>query len=132
MIGGSVIAFYDQQGRPMSQEEALPMTVGFPPAYRRVRESFVRDYHVSTIWRGFDHGFSFIEPGEPVIFETMIFGPGNYVRQWRYCTEELAVLGHFTALYGLLVLADIPVSEVRGWLELTGWNRRKALESANG
>ena len=47
---------------------------------------------VSTVFLGIDHRHG---EGEPVLFETMVFG-GNYDGyQDRYCTYDEAVLGHY-------------------------------------
>lgn len=120
------MAFYDRRGRPMDGWEGLSLAFGFIPGYKRVREAYVRDYRVSTVWLGFDQGFVPFNR-QPLIFETMVFGPNDHRERLLYSTEEEAVEGHFAILHRLLALRRIPASEVRGWLELTGWNRRKAL-----
>ena len=56
-----------------------------------------KTYMVSTVWLGINHNFS--GKGEPIIFETMIFGKdydGEY--QERYHTEKGAIYGHKKAI----------------------------------
>jgi len=60
---------------------------------------------ISTVWIGIDHGSGF--SSAPVIFETMIFPPGDEASQHgtgseeymeRYSTEPAAQAGHDRAL----------------------------------
>lgn len=46
---------------------------------------------VSTVWLGIDHSFG---RGEPLIFETMVFGGPLDQEQERYSTEAAALEGH--------------------------------------
>lgn len=50
---------------------------------------------VSTIFLGLDHNFS---GGEPILFETMIFGGPLDGEQWRYHTYDEAKRGHVEAV----------------------------------
>ncbi len=45
---------------------------------------------LSTVFLGVDHSFI----GEPVLFETMIFGGKHDGRQWRYTTFDDAIANH--------------------------------------
>lgn len=118
--------YYDRQGRSLNFWQWLPLRMSdFPCGYWRVRLNTVRDYQVSTVWIGFDA--SGLTDGT-FIFETRITGP-NMKRFYKADSEMAAVRFHYTALYGLLLATGIPVHEVRGWLELTGWNRRPAVEA---
>jgi hypothetical protein len=47
---------------------------------------------VSTVFLGLDHNFR--GRGDPVLFETMIFGGPLGEQQWRYCTYNDAERGH--------------------------------------
>lgn len=47
---------------------------------------------VSTVFLGIDHSFE--KDGEPVLFETMVFGGELNLDQDRYCTVEQAIAGH--------------------------------------
>jgi hypothetical protein len=50
---------------------------------------------VSTIFLGLDHSFG---RGDPILFETMIFGGPLDGYQWRYSTWEQAERGHAEAV----------------------------------
>jgi len=102
------IPYYDRKGRPMDLMEWARLSED--PDYRIVAQHWVRGWMVSTVWLGIDHGFATMFSGGPhipVIFETMIFAPGD-VRlaeddeldqyQERYATEEAALAGHDRAL----------------------------------
>ncbi len=119
--------YYDRQGRPMGEWEWIRYFGSW--GYKQVRESYVRGYRVSTVWLGLDHGIGFMTGGPPVIFETMIFGPEDLQEQWRYTSELEAVDGHYRLLEILLYILEAHRCDVRGWLELTGWNRRSAVEA---
>ncbi len=64
---------------------------------RRVGESWLNDYRISTVFLALDHG----DRGEnntPILFETMIFGDGDLDGEtWRYETWEEAERGHMEA-----------------------------------
>lgn len=47
---------------------------------------------ISTVFLSLDHNFKPI--GEPILFETMVFGGVFDEYQWRYCTWEEAEAGH--------------------------------------
>jgi hypothetical protein len=87
-----MIDYYDRAGDPITQDRYLELFED--TAYRRVAETTVGPYCVSTVWLGFDHGFG---DGEPLIFETMVF---HKDKGWedqdvdRYPTEAEALEGH--------------------------------------
>ena len=54
------------------------------------------DIRVSTVFLGLDHRFG--APGEPVLWETMIFGGEHDGYCDRYTSREAAVNGHAAAL----------------------------------
>lgn len=59
---------------------------------RRVDLTKVGKYKVSTVFLGIDHSFG---TGEPLLFETMIFGKGEFDEyQERYSTWGEAEKGH--------------------------------------
>lgn len=95
--------YYDRQGRLMNMTTWV--ATHSDPDYRIVAQHYVRGWMISTIWLGVDHRF--IMSGAPVIFETMIFPPGDeaggrgamsedYME--RYSTEDAAQAGHDRAL----------------------------------
>lgn len=58
---------------------------------RRVADTKKKGIRVSTVFLGLNHRFG---PGEPLLFETMIFGGKHDQYQDRYCTWEEAEKGH--------------------------------------
>jgi hypothetical protein len=58
---------------------------------------------VSTVFLGLDHSFG---RGEPLLFETMIFGGPHDETQDRYATRQAAINGH--AHYVALARGDEP------------------------
>ena len=66
---------------------------------RIVAVSKVGDCDVSTVWIGMDHRFDPNDGGEPLIYETIIFGLGEDDEYLvRYSTREEAILGHIKAV----------------------------------
>lgn len=110
-----MILYYDRAGQPIDAERISQLLVDHE--YRRVAETTVGPYWVSTIWLGVDHGFPLTGPGrprKPVIFETMVFAPDGDA-PWadidcrRYCTEDEARAGHEeTVLLVRATLQDLP------------------------
>ena len=62
---------------------------------RRVAKTEFDDGFVSTVFLGLDHRFG---PGEPVLWETMIFGGPHNEYQKRYTSRATAELGHRKAV----------------------------------
>jgi hypothetical protein len=58
---------------------------------RIVEQSQFENVKVSTVFLGLDHSFG---DGEPLLFETMIFGGEHDQYQDRYSTWDEAVEGH--------------------------------------
>lgn len=74
-------------------------------ATRRVAQTTVDKYWISTVFLGLDHGTAWITgvDGPPVLFETMVQCNGQWTdEQHRYSTWELALEGHrgMVAKYG--------------------------------
>jgi hypothetical protein len=98
-----VSMFYDRQGRPIETAEWSRKFED--PDYKMVAQHWVRGWMVSTVWLGIDHSFGMSRA--PLIFETMIFPPGDEAgggSVWadeycdRYPTEAAAHAGHDQAL----------------------------------
>lgn len=102
--------YFDRKGRPISMERWMELSEN--RVYKVLdRTEINENVHVSTIWIGLDHSFSF-ERSKPVIFETMVFrrlskphtSIGGHVHDfdedgcWRYSTEEEAIAGHDRAV----------------------------------
>lgn len=112
--------FYDRQGRRM---EMLDWAARLEDReYSVVAHHWVRGWMVSTVWLGLDHGFG--HSAAPLIFETMIFPPGDEAgghSVWsdeycdRYPTEEAAHAGHDRALSWLREkLGDDSTADIAG------------------
>jgi len=100
--------WYDRQGRPITSTEANAL---LSDRYKRVADTTISSasdpeigYRVSTVWLGLDHQWN---GGDPLIFETMVFGDNwNDVDQVRYTTEAEAAAGHADMV--TLVAATVP------------------------
>ncbi len=68
----------------------------FESTSRQVAIDVVDDIKISTVFLGLDHRFE--GEGEPIVFETMIFGGEHDQYQERYCTWNEAVEGHKKAV----------------------------------
>lgn len=98
--------YYDWNGQPISMERFAVLWC----EPRHVAQTDLGPLgHVSTVWLGLDHGFSFVDGGPPVIFETMIFGGPLDQYQERYCTVQQAMNGHDFMVQALMFYrADKP------------------------
>ena len=67
----------------------------FEKADRHIGNDFIDGVRVSTVFLGIDHNFG---EGEPLLFETMIFGGEHSDYQERYSTLEEAKQGHLKAI----------------------------------
>ena len=97
--------FYDRDGQPLD-------LMGWARKkedrdYSVVAQHWVRGWAVSTVWLGLDHSLNPFRTGPPVIFETMVFPPGDEAGgesvwgeqyQERYSTVAAALAGHDRAL----------------------------------
>ncbi len=85
--------YFDRDGKPMSQQDWN--TRFHDLDYKRVavhKRGDMLEEMVSTVWVGMDMGFT---RGLPIIFETMVFGYGDWDQfQTRYATEKEALIGH--------------------------------------
>jgi hypothetical protein len=66
----------------------------FDKSDRTVKKTTVGEAKVSTVFLGLNHRFG---EGEPLLFETMIFGGKEDGWRKRYSTWDEAVKGHDTA-----------------------------------
>ncbi len=89
----------------------------FEKADRRVEQTKRGRILVSTVFLGLDHNFA--STGEPVLFETMIFGGRQDNYQMRWHTWEEAEAGHKTtvkmALGGWRSLVEPIIAEGLYW-----------------
>lgn len=131
-------AYYDREGRPITLEDWAQLR---GEDYRRVGGTHIGQLWVSTVWLGLDHGFP-LGPDEdnyrPLIFETMVFGPGSCSELFmaRYSTLADAQAGHVEACllakqrkHGWTKAArDYKRSQMKGTLELLAARDRGELD----
>lgn len=110
-----IIRLHDRHGREIKWSEMARLRWE-TPTYGIVRCNRVRGREVVTYW------IPFAEEGEPdgPTFETWVKHGDDiaYRRNWPR-TEFEAVRLHYMTLGELLFTLDAPLSEVRGWLEIT-------------
>lgn len=109
-----MIPWYDRQGHPITADQAN--TLLGDPAYKRVALTDITsssdssvNYRISTVWLGADHNWG---GGQPILFETMVFGGGEQQDQtmWRWHTEDEARAGHTEIVAS--VAATVPEENV--------------------
>lgn len=82
--------------KPKLVEDVLEWGRWFETAERHVAETVLPNgTRVSTVFLALDHSFS---GGEPLLFETMLFGGKHDQYQERYSTWEEAEIGHKKAI----------------------------------
>lgn len=89
----------------------------------RVKQDFVADAWVSTVFLGLDHDFHFESKGPPIVFETLVSMLGRDDMSYsevmqRYCTFEQAERGHEAIVDSLRVLESDAVEITRGMLNI--------------
>jgi hypothetical protein len=87
-----------QDQTPVPVTDALVWGEWFETADRIVKSDMIQGIHVSTVFIGIDHGYSWmhgVQPGyKPLLFETMVFGGEMDMHQQRYSTWKGAEHGH--------------------------------------
>jgi hypothetical protein len=93
------LGHYDKEGKPLELFEWAHLLEDMD--YRRVGETQVGAWWVSTVWLGLDHNFSLSAEATPLIFETMVFKrpcpkdeQGRDYFCDRYATLADAIAGH--------------------------------------
>jgi hypothetical protein len=94
-----LLDYYDRDGKKISRYEFNRLLGDME--YKRVAETQIGPYWVSTVWLGLDHQFG---QGPPLLFETMVFAVdrddpgletlGPDLDCQRYSTEAEALAGH--------------------------------------
>lgn len=82
-----------KQAKPV--EDAIEWGSWYEKSNRSVDKTKVIDCEVSTVFLGINHAFL---GGEPILFETMIFGGQQDGYCQRYSTWEEAEVGHQKAI----------------------------------
>lgn len=98
------VNWYDREGRPITMDEWV--TLLGDGDYKRVAESNVGEFWVSTVWMGLDHDIS----GGKLIFETMVWEVGTATIVYgpvRYSTLAAAKAGHDWIVNGMKRRRDI-------------------------
>ena len=72
-------------------DDIIKWAMSFEVGDRSVAHDKKDGIRVSTVFLGIDHQFG---EGEPLLFETMIFGGDHDECQYRYSTYEEAEAGH--------------------------------------
>lgn len=81
----------------------------FETADRHVADDDINGVRISTVFLGMDHNhMRHFFGGNPVLFESMVFGGPLNGHQERYCTWEEAELGHATIKAQVLELEKWP------------------------
>ena len=81
-------------GQPVVEPDVIKWGRWFEAAddERIISKTIVNEARVSTVFLGIDHNFS--TGGEPILWETMIFGGQHDGWQERYISREKAVERH--------------------------------------
>lgn len=88
--------YFDIAGLPMSIEYWAIMMEDIE--YRTVGRWEDGELLISTVWLGLDLSFG---RGDPLIFETMVFGAKDEIVQRRYHTFEEARRGHIETVHAV-------------------------------
>lgn len=73
-------------------EGEYPLNGEFTSRSKHVGDETIDGQRVSTVFLHLDHNWD--PEGQPVLFETMIFGGEYDEEMWRYCTWNEAKEGH--------------------------------------
>ncbi|MCJ7828738.1 MAG: hypothetical protein MUP81_03235 [Dehalococcoidia bacterium] len=77
--------------RPIIEKDLLTWGKWIETADRKVARTEIGQVKISTVFLGLDHQFG---EGEPLLFETMVFGGKYDQEQERYSTWDEAEKGH--------------------------------------
>jgi hypothetical protein len=91
-------------GEPVPEPDLLKWAAWFESADRAVARTAVGPFTVSTVFLGLNHAYG-AQP--PLLWETMVFGPGDvarHERRWHSRAEALA--GHEAAVASLRLSAE--------------------------
>jgi len=98
-----VIQLYDRSGEPVDTERWLLLF--HDRRYQLLAHTRTDGYIVSTVWIGIDYSFG---DGDPLIFETMVFGSQDWdEEQRRYSSEEEAFAGHEEIVASIRVAEEL-------------------------
>ena len=85
----------DKIGNPIVEPDLIKWARWFETAERQIADDTIGQVQISTVFLGLYHSFS---KGEPVLFETVIFGGEHDEYQERYTNRVAALAGHDQAV----------------------------------
>ena len=80
---------------PIPEPDVIKWAKWFEKSSRQIKRDKINNIIISTVFLGIDHRFG---QGEPLLFETMIFGGKHDEFQERYSTWNEAIKGHEIAV----------------------------------
>ena len=83
----------DNKGNPIPEPDIFKWGKWFEKAERHIGDTTIGDIRISTVFLGLDHGYG-LERGNPVLWETMIFGGELDGEMERYTSLKDALNGH--------------------------------------
>jgi hypothetical protein len=87
--------YQDENGQPVRCETVTEWGQKFEKQDRLIAATVEGDVRVSTVFLGLDHGWG---GGDPVLWETMVFGGPHDGYQDRYTSRQDALAGHEKAV----------------------------------
>ena len=94
--------YYILIGRTPMAVDVMTWAMQFQDANRQIGDDMVGNVRVSTVFLGLNHNF---RDGEPLLFETLIFGGPLDGEMWRYSTYDQAERGHAEAVTAAKIAA---------------------------
>lgn len=86
-MGGKYILV---NGKPKKEPDLIKWANWFETADRTIKKETINGVYISTVFLGLDHNFS---GGKPILWETLVQGPG-WDEMQRYSSLEAAKKGH--------------------------------------
>ena len=87
-----------EEGKPVLERDLHKWAKWFETANRHLAKDQVGDVRISTVFLGMDHGYSYGGQGNPILWETMIFGGEHDGWMDRYDSADAAKKGHNAAV----------------------------------
>jgi hypothetical protein len=87
--------YYILVGRLPVAVDMMTWAIWFETVDRQIADTRIGATRISTVFLGLDHNW---RGGEPILFETVIFGGPLDASQWRYSSYDEAERGHAEAV----------------------------------
>lgn len=92
--------YIERDGKPVAVESVLEWAKWHETADRVIAKTELAGWgnmkgkgcDISTVFLGTDHNFG--RKGDPILYETLVFGGPLDQEMERYCTREAAAIGH--------------------------------------